>query len=258
MASKQSPTLFRNRIPLWSQTGVRILIKTRSHVVSNWGQNFDQNGVLFWTELGVWIFMKMRSHVGSNLGSEFWPKRGPVSDQTWGQTFDQNESPLWIKAGGKFLTKMRSRFGPNLWSESWPKWDPVLSQSWGRGRSEWDPVFAHAAGHGSCLRWVTAFTKPFKNIGKDSLSWKAWLRNGVETKSNVVQKSDPTLITTEVGILIKTRSRVVWTLGSEFWPKRGPFLDQAWGQNLYQNEIPFCIKRGVRILIEMRYRFGSN
>ena len=138
---------------------------------------------------------------------------------------------------------MRSRLGPNSGSGFW---------------SEWDPVFAHTLGHGSCLRWGTSFTKPLENIGEYSLSWKAWFRNGVETKSNVVQKSDPTLITTEVGILIKTRSRVVWTLGSEFWPKRGPFLDQAWGQNLYQNEIPFCIKRGVRILIEMRSRFGSN
>ena len=33
---------------------------------------------------------------------------------------------------------------------------------------------------------------------------------------------------------------------------------QTWGQNFDRNEIPFRIKRGVRILIKMRSRFGSN
>ena len=129
MASKQSPTLFRNRIRLFSQAGVLILIKTRSLLYQTWGRNFDQNEIPFWIRLGIRIWINMRSRFESNFGSGILSKWDPVLDQTLGQTFDQNEIQFGIKLGVKILdrneislyiqlgvrvlVRMRSHFGSN-------------------------------------------------------------------------------------------------------------------------------------------------
>ena len=86
-------------------SGVRhpanVVQKSDPTLITNWGQNFDQNEISFCIKLGIGILIKMRSRFESNLGSEFC----------------SGEIPCWLKLGVRIFIKMRSMFGSNFGSE---------------------------------------------------------------------------------------------------------------------------------------------